>query len=208
MATRKSTGLDAGQLESLRTQLAEGRKPRVKVSGSQFPAGTSGSIVSIGDETVDGSDFVRVKVKVNGAMDELAFAPSELVSSVRGVPVAAEPVQVVVARPKPRQRTAKTEPTTVRRKAGPAPKVTLSISSNGAAWSVTGTRGARQVSKNVPIAPGVVTAIAKLLNQPAIVDAVGEVNDTARAEAEQRAAALRAELSQLEAVLATHRAPR
>jgi hypothetical protein len=205
MAIRKSTGLDAGQLEALRTQLVEGRKPRVKISGSQFPADTSGTIVRIGDESTDGPDFILVKVKVNGAMDELAFAPSELLSSVRGVPVAAESVPVPL---KPRQRKAKPQPATTRRKAGPPPKVTLTISSNGATWSVTGTRGARQVSKNAPIAPGAVTAIAKLLNQPAIVDAVSEVNDTARAEAEQRASALRAELSQLEAVLATHRAPR
>jgi hypothetical protein len=207
MATRKSTGLDAGQLAALRTQIAEGRKPRVKVSGSQFPAGTSGSIVAIGDESTDGPDFIRVKVKVNGAMDELAFAPSELVSSVRGVAVAAEPVRAP-APPKPRQRQAEPQPASTRRKAGPPPKVTLTISSNGATWSVTGSRGARQVSKNIPVAPGVVTAIAKLLDQPAIVEAVAEVNDTARAEAEQRASALRAELTQLEAVLATHRAPR
>src|SRR5438132_8791357 len=87
MAIRKSTGLDAGQLEALGTQLVEGRKPPVTVSGSQFPAGTSGSIVRIGDESTDGPDFIRVKVKVKGAMDELPFAPSELVSSVRGVAV-------------------------------------------------------------------------------------------------------------------------
>jgi hypothetical protein len=114
----------------------------------------------------------------------------------------------VPAPPKPRQRKAKLQPASARRKAGPPPRVTLTISSSGANWAATGTRGARQVSKNVPIAPGVVTAIAKLLNQSAIVEAVAEVNDTARADAEQRASALRAELSQLEAVLATHRAPR
>jgi hypothetical protein len=47
-----------------------------------------------------------------------------------------------------------------------------------------------------------------LLDQPSITEAVAEVNDTARAEAEDRAAKLRAELTELEAVLATHRAPR
>jgi hypothetical protein len=86
--------------------------------------------------------------------------------------------------------------------------VTVTISSVGADWMVSAGRGARSIAKAVPLPPGVVTAITKLLDQPSITEAVAEVNDTARAEAEDRAAKLRAELTELEAVLATHRAPR
>jgi hypothetical protein len=215
MAGRRTTGLDAGQLEVLRAQLTEGRRPRVKLSGPQFAPGSGGTVTHIGDLATDGSDFIRVKVKVNGAMDELAFAPTELTSSVRGAATAAaaEPPQQKPAREKPAPRSAKDKAapparTTGRRRSGPPPTVTITISSSGAAWSVSGARGGRAVVKPTSLAPGVVTAIAKLLTQPGISEAVAEVNDTARAEAEDRAAKLRAELNDLEAVLATHRAPR
>jgi hypothetical protein len=54
----------------------------------------------------------------------------------------------------------------------------------------------------------VITAIAELLAVQAISAAVAEVNETALAEAEERAARLRAELAELDAVLAAHRSPR
>jgi uncharacterized protein YqcC (DUF446 family) len=53
-----------------------------------------------------------------------------------------------------------------------------------------------------------VTAIATLLEQQAITQAVAEVNETALAEARERAAQLRAELAELDALLAAHRSPR
>ena len=52
------------------------------------------------------------------------------------------------------------------------------------------------------------TAIAELLGQPGVSEAVAEINEAARLQAQQRAEQLRAELHDLEAVLATHRAPR
>lgn len=86
--------------------------------------------------------------------------------------------------------------------------MSVTISSSGAAWSVSASRGARTIAKNLPVTPGMVTAIADLLDQPAVSEAVAEINETARQLAQQRAEELRAELSDLEAVLATHRAPR
>jgi hypothetical protein len=47
-----------------------------------------------------------------------------------------------------------------------------------------------------------------LLDNAAVIEAVAEVNQTALAEAEDRAARLREELAQLDAVLAAHRVPR
>jgi hypothetical protein len=55
--------------------------------------------------------------------------------------------------------------------------------------------------------PGVVAAIAALLDQRAVEEAVSSVNDTARVEAESRAEQLRAELAQVQAVLDSHRRP-
>jgi hypothetical protein len=63
------------------------------------------------------------------------------------------------------------------------------------------------VVKKTPVSPGIVAAVAALLNQPGLEDAVAAVNDTAREEAEARAEKLRAELAEVEAVLISHRRP-
>ncbi|MGX7680799.1 hypothetical protein ACSMXN_18080 [Jatrophihabitans sp. DSM 45814] len=94
-----------------------------------------------------------------------------------------------------------------RRKAGAPAKISITITSTGAAWSVSALRGAKSVAKSLAVPPGVVTAVAELLAQPSISEAVAEVNETALAETEQRAAKLRAELAELDAVLAAHRVP-
>jgi hypothetical protein len=85
--------------------------------------------------------------------------------------------------------------------------VSVTLASAGASWSVSAQRGARTVVKNAPVPPGVVSAVAELLGLPAVGEAVAAVNDAALQEAEARAAALRAELSALEAELDSHRRP-
>jgi sulfur carrier protein ThiS len=95
-----------------------------------------------------------------------------------------------------------------RRKTSTPPKITVTITSSDASWSVSALRGTKSVTKSVAVPPGVVTAIADLLDQSGISAAVAEVNETALAEAEQRAAQLRVELAELDAVLAAHRSPR
>lgn len=278
------SGLTEAEVARLRGQLDAGRRPRVALSGPQFEAGASGSVVRIGDPAVDGADFLTVRVKVNGVTDELAFAPSELsiggrTRSADGTkPAAAKPAAAKPAAAKPAAaKAARTGPartaqssavaspspaasgqireapdkaapvpagpdpaatsaqpagsaapteqparttavpapapaggtgTGRRRKAPAAPAVSVTISSTGASWSVSASRGARTIAKNVPVTPGVVTAVADLLGQPSLAEAVAEINETARLQAEQRAEQLRAELSDLEAMLATHRAPR
>lgn len=117
-------------------------------------------------------------------------------------PAAAKPAAVKPAAAKP----GSAKPAG-RRGAGPLPKVDLTITSSGASWSVTARRGARVVVKNAPVQPGVVTAVAALLDHPAVTEAVAAVNEAALREAEERAAALRAELAELEAVLSSHRRP-
>ncbi|HEX8767034.1 MAG TPA: hypothetical protein VF714_01615 [Jatrophihabitans sp.] len=259
---KKPSGLTEDDVARLRSQLGEGRRPRVALSGPQFEAGASGSVVRIGDPAVDGADFLTVRVKVNGVSDELAFAPGELsmgrgtrtaaAGSARGgsaggrtrtaqpraaatkpsasdSPAAKQPAptppaesgasptaaNTTLAGSTPPARSSPGGSTTPastaasgrRRKAPAAPAVSVTISSSGAAWSVSASRGARTITKNVPVAPGVVTAIADLLGQDGLSEAVAEINETARLQAEQRAEQLRAELSDLEAVLATHRAP-
>jgi hypothetical protein len=83
MATQKVAGLDAAQLDKLRDALASGGRPRVQLPAAQFGAGTTGTVVRIGDPAADGDDYVIVQVKVAGVSDELGFAPDELATPTR-----------------------------------------------------------------------------------------------------------------------------
>lgn len=288
MVARRRQGLDDDQLSELRSAVGNGRRPRVSVSGSQFPDDTTGTVLRIGDEATDGAEFITVRVKAGGVTDELGFAPSELSIPRRGRPAAAaraakqpsttqrsseadqpstttqssagkQPTAAKRASsaaagspsapsaagdeslaPDGRSRasapSAPAEPptpsaspsdagaaaetagaaprgrkpgraSTPARRAASAPSVSITIASSGAAWTLTATRGARSVAKKAPLTPGVVTAVAELLQLPEIEEAVTAVNGAALDEAEARAAQLRAELAEIEAVLSSHRPP-
>lgn len=249
MPARRSSGLTAEAVEELRARIAEGKRPRVRFSGPQFPDGAAGTVVRIGDPAVAGTDYITVRVTVNGVADELAFAPAELQlpgsrstdKATRSAPEAAarptkpkpnrrtpitpastrtekpkpapkpEAAKAATAPPAPKPEPAKaaaTPPAPRRGRKAAAPSITVSVSSSGAAWTVSASRGARSIAKGIAVPPGVVSAIAELLDQPAVTDAVAEVNESALAEAEARASLLRAELAELDAVLAAHRKPR
>jgi hypothetical protein len=256
MAPRRKPGLDAETIAGLQTRLAEGKRPRVTLIDPSFPAGTTGSVVRVGDPTTDGADYITVRVAVNGATDELPFSPGELelpgrkaspakATRSRLAPTKAAAARAAATSPPPMTPSTTTPSTTVQSasaptpppapslpptstapaapstgptpaKSGPArarkkqpapPKVAISLVSTGASWTISATRGAKSIAKATAVPPGVITAVAALLDQPAVTEAVAEVNETALAEAQQRAAVLRAELAELDAVLAAHRAP-
>ena len=75
---RTKAGLTEPDIAALRQQLADGKRPRVQLSGPHFPVEAAGTVVRIGSPETDGADYLRVRVKVNGMTDELAFAPGEL----------------------------------------------------------------------------------------------------------------------------------
>jgi hypothetical protein len=231
-------GLSDEQIVQLRDDVAAGRSPRVQVTDSQFAAATAGTVRRVGDPAVDGEDFVTVRVKINGATDDLRFAPRELSRGKRGQAKspakAATPPDGTATTLGSRQRqprraasrpqgadvplaasgararvpeTAANEPRKASRRPPSSAPVSIVLSSVEASWAVSAQRGSRSVLKNVVVNPGVVSAIAALLDQPALEDAVAAVNDTARAEAETRAEQLRAELAQIQAVLDSHRRP-
>ncbi len=249
MAAQRDTELADEQVVQLRDQVAAGRRPRVRVSGPQFPTGTIGTVLAVGDPSTDGGDFITVRVKIAGVTDELSFSPRELSMVGRGraaAPPASPAVKRTPSSPRTRRsqgspagdasgrlgairsgvsasRRSPSDTTPERgpsgaparakardgspRRAAPLPAVTVTIASAGSSWSVTAHRGARVIVKKTPISPGVVAALAALLNQPGVEDAVAAVNDTARGEAEARAEKLRAELAEVEAVLISHRRP-
>lgn len=231
------SGLSDEQIVQLRDDVAAGRSPRVQVAGSQFGNAAAATVRRVGDPSVDGEDFVTVRVKLNGVTDDLRFAPRELSRGKRGQ--AKSPAKTLAPRaakdtapsarkrqpPRPasRQQDAEVPAPTARRaqvpeisakqprkparRAPTSAPVSIVVSSVDASWTVSAQRGSRSVLKNAAVNPGVVSAIAALLDQPALEDAVAAVNDTARAEAETRAEQLRAELAQIQAVLDSHRRP-
>ncbi|MEP7021657.1 MAG: hypothetical protein ABI808_13480 [Pseudonocardiales bacterium] len=228
-------GLSDEQIAQLRDEVAAGRYPRVQIVDSQFSDAAAGTVRMVGDPSVDGQDFVTVRVKINGVTDDLRFAPRELSRGKRGQTKStanvATPRATSAAAPSPRQRLRQPRrpaTRTQRAEAPPAPPsrdlavkksrkpahrtassapVSIVLSSVDASWTVSAQRGSRAVLKGAAVNPGVVSAIAALLDVPAIEDAVAAVNDTARAVAETRAEQLRAELAQIQAVLDSHRRP-
>ena len=276
MATQKVAGLDAAQVDKLRAAIASGGRPRVQLPAAQFGAGTTGTVLRVGDPAADGDDYVIVQVKVGGVTDELGFSPDELATPTRKraakqqpdpapapAPVtrAATPAKTAPAKPAPAKTApakpapakpapaetapaknakatpkaapAKAEPPNAAPQAAPAraatakgatvntasrrpsrsgrgssvPSVSINLASEGASWTLSAQRGPRTLLRKTPVMPGVVAAIAGLLEQPDLERSVAEVNDASRAEAEAHAERLRAELAEVEAVLSSHRRP-
>ena len=113
-ATRGRPGLDEEQLSQLRSDLGAGRRPRVRVSGPQFSAGTTGAVRRVGDPGVDGEDFVTVRVKVGGVLDELRFSPSELsMAGGRRATASTAPLPAARRMPAPRRPKKPSPPTVV-----------------------------------------------------------------------------------------------
>ncbi|GAB2473999.1 hypothetical protein [Jatrophihabitans fulvus] len=118
-------------------------------------------------------------------------------------PAPAAPAASAARRPTASETTAKRGG----RKTAPGASVTITLKSAGTSWTVSAQRGAKSVAKNVDVNPGVVSAVAGLLQVPSLDEAVAAVNDAARVEAEARAEQLRAELARIESVLDSHRLP-
>lgn len=218
MAGQRARGLTADQLGELRARVDGGGRARVVLSGSQFPPASTGTVVRIGDPSVDGEDYVTVRVRLGGVIDELAFSPAELALPGRkeaGAPAKDAPTRRSAKTPAEAAMPGEAKTSTVSRPArstasrrAPAPqRVTVTISSDDADWAVSAQRGTRSVLRKTPVPPGVIAAVARLLDKPAVTEAVAAVNDTSREQAEARAEQLRAELAGLEAVLDSHRLP-
>lgn len=208
--------LSAEQIDQLRAELADGRRPMVWFTPAAVgvDAGRSAKVLAIG-EPPEG-DFIQVRP--TGSQDELSFSPNELtmekparrkktVEPPAPAPAPPAPVsELLVVREKPpaRKPARKPEPAPpaaepVRRGRAkqPAPiTVTLSSTSEGE-WTVEVLTGSKRSVRAQPIGAGAVASAARALGG----DIEAAIEGALQAAREQQ----RARVERLEAELASAR---
>jgi hypothetical protein len=228
-ATRTGVrGLTDGEVQTIREALATGRRPRVVFTESAGQiAGQVGQVVDLTDPG-ESDDFVVVRF----GRDELPFAPGDLQVAPKGAaarkPAAAvvadasppppEP-EFVIDKPVPSKPAVadgsaaavppaapdlpaprKTAARPVKAKAPAGLTVTL-VYAEGE-WTVAANQGAKALAKPYVIRPAEALRMVSLVDVPGVQEAVEQIMAAERAEAEQQAQRLRAELAEIEARLA------
>lgn len=230
--------LTDGDVADLRKRLSGGELPRVVVrtASAAVPAGTRGNVVRIGNPS-DG-EFIVVRLgrdEVPFAPSELGIgsrggrpakapaparapaakksvaakrpAPAKRAAAAAPAKRPAPPAPAPAKRAAPKRAAAKRSgPAAAKRKALPPLVVMLRFTEGD--WTVEASRGARRVSKAVPVRPGAVKAFADLVEDGAVREALTETIESCRSVVEERAAALRAELEAAEATLKDYDARR
>ncbi|WP_433350629.1 hypothetical protein [Micromonospora sp. CA-111912] len=219
-------GLSTDEVQSIREALAAGRKPKVVFTSSAGQiAGQVGQVVELTDPSVS-DEFVVVRF----GRDELPFSPADVAVAPRGagrrvVEVKAEPVpepeppvaepefvldtpRVPVARreePKVEQQPVEAKPARRPVKAvkpkGPA-GLTVTLAYADGEWTVAAQQGAKSLAKPYVVKPAEALRMVVLVDVPGVQEAVEQILAAERAEAEQQAGRLRAELAEIEARLA------
>jgi hypothetical protein len=221
-ATRTAgRGLSTDELSTIRDSLAAGRKPKVVFTATAGQiAGQTGQVVQLTDP--DGSDeFVVVRF----GRDELPFSPADLslpgrASAKKAVKTAPPPPPpepelklTVPPKPVPAPREEATVPEVTetpppvkaaRKAAKPKPPaaLTVTLSYGEGEWTIGATQGSKALAKPYVIKPVEALRMVALVDVPGVQEAVEHIMAAERAEAEQQAEKLRAELAEIEARLA------
>jgi hypothetical protein len=216
-------GLSDDEVQSIRDGLAAGRKPRVMFTESAGQiAGQIGQVVGLTDPA-ESDDFVVVRF----GRDELPFSPVDLQIPPKGAtgrkaaapvveatPAPPEPEFVIdkpiapAPAPRPAPEVAEA-PVPAPRKAvarpakpkGPA-GLTVTLAYAEGEWTVAANQGAKALAKPYVIRPSEALRMVSLVDVPGVQEAVELIMSSERAEAEQQAEKLRAELAEIEARLA------
>lgn len=223
-------GLSTDEVQSIREALAAGRKPRVVFTASAGQiAGQVGQVIELTDPEVS-DEFVVVRF----GRDELPFSPADLAVAPKGagrrvVPEPKpepeqEPAPVVTPEfvldtprvPAQRQEEPKVEQTekpparravkAVKPK-GPA-GLTVTLAYADGEWTVAAQQGSKALAKPYVVKPAEALKMVALVDVPGVQEAVEQILGSERAEAEQQAEKLRAELAEIEARLAELREAR
>ena len=225
-------GLSTEELATIREGLAAGRKPRVQFTDAAGQiAGQIGQVVSLGD-AAESDEFVVVRFgrdELPFSPGDLQVAPRGAVAR-KTVPTKAKaepvtpapefvldkPVAPPPARPVKGEDDAVTKaddvpaPAPAPRKAPPArpvkvkpgPALTVTLAYGEGEWTVAAAQGSKVLAKPYVIRPAEALRMVSLVDVPGVQEAVEQIMSVERAEAEQQAERLRAELAEIEARLA------
>lgn len=220
MATAARTGvrgLSTDELQTIRDGLAAGRRPRVMFTESAGQiAGQVGQVVTLTDPA-ESDEWVVVRF----GRDELPFSPDDLQVAPRGpvkkaapaVPeqTRAEPEFVMdkplpappappapAATPAPAPRKAPARAA----KPKPPPGLTVTLAYTDGEWTIAANQGTKALAKPYVVKPSEAMKMVQLVDVPGVQEAVEQIVSAERAEAEQQAERLRAELAEIEARLA------
>ncbi|WCN78651.1 hypothetical protein [Micromonospora sp. LH3U1] len=223
-------GLSTSEVQSIREALAAGRKPRVVFTAAAGQiAGQVGQVIELTDPEVS-DEFVVVRF----GRDELPFSPADLAVAPKGVtrrvvepkpepepqesPAVAAPEFVLDTPRVPVQR--QEEPKVEQTEKPPARRAVKAVKPKGPAgltvtlayadgeWTVAAQQGTKALAKPYVVKPAEALKMVALVDVPGVQEAVEHILGTERAEAEQQADKLRAELAEIEARLAELREAR
>lgn len=230
------TDSDVAALKS-RVQAGDKPRVVVRTASAAVPAGTRGNIVRIGNPSEgeyvvvrlgkDEVPFAPSELAMSGRTSKVAAAPPPAakkasprtptrgaVPSKPTTPAKSATTKSATAKPAPGAPAAPPRPArkassrgrSSSRRSLPALVVTLRFSDG--VWTVEASRGARRLAKAAPVRPGAVKAFADLVDETTVRDALTDTIESCRSVVEERAAALRAELSAAEAALKEYDARR
>ncbi|MEU8263916.1 hypothetical protein AB0C02_25230 [Micromonospora sp. NPDC048999] len=216
-------GLSTDEVQGIREALAAGRKPKVVFTAAAGQmAGQLGQVVELTDPEVS-EEFVVVRF----GRDELPFSPADVAIAPKGAgrkpaeskpepPVEAEsapepefvldtpPVPAPREEPKVEQQAlakpAKRAVKAVKPKSPAGLTVTLAYAEGE--WTVAAQQGVKALAKPYVVKPAEALRMVALVDVPGVQEAVEQILAAERAEAEQQAEKLRAELAEIEARLA------
>jgi hypothetical protein len=229
MATAARTGvrgLSTDELQVIRDGLAAGRRPRVMFTESAGQiAGQVGQVVALTDPA-ESDEWVVVRF----GRDELPFSPGDLKVAPKGPVKKAAPVPPQPARPAPEFVIDKpipapaaapppppapspapvpATPAPAPRKAAaktakpkPPPSLTVTLAYTDGEWTIAANQGSKALAKPYVVKPSEAMKIVQLVDVPGVQEAVEHIVSAERAEVEQQAERLRAELAEIEARLA------
>ncbi|MFF0658756.1 hypothetical protein [Micromonospora tulbaghiae] len=225
-------GLSTDEIQGIREAVAAGRKPRVvftEAAGQM--AGQLGQVVELTDPAAS-EEFVVVRF----GRDELPFSPADVAIAPKGAgrrpaaeakpepgqPPAAPPEPEFVLDtprvPAPRREEPKTEqpqaePKPAKRAVKAAkpktpPGLTVTLAYAEGEWTVAAQQGTKALARPYVVKPAEALRMVALVDVPGVQEAVEQILAAERAEAEQQAEKLRAELAEIEARLAELREAR
>jgi hypothetical protein len=211
-------GLGEDELGTIREALAAGRKPKVMFTESAGQvAGKIGQVVGLTDPA-ESDEWIVVRF----GRDELPFTPADLVIAPKVLPAkkAAEPEpepvrqepefvmdKPVPAKPEVKPAATAAAPAPAPRKPAaakaakpkPGPGLSVALAYTDGEWTVAANQGAKALAKPYVIKPAEAMKMVALVDVPGVQEAVEQILAGERAEAQQQAERLRAELAEVEA---------